>query len=132
MTLARGVLRLVHLDAWGGRAERAPRRGLPPAVAAPAVAAPALDLDSLLAARAPETIVFRGTEPGFADLEAAVSLVESGLARRIVLHGFESWPGLLWQAYRLAEAADVLILPTAVHSGSRVDIAVTRNDSLDG
>jgi hypothetical protein len=131
MTLARGVLRLVRLDAWGGRAERLPQLQEPPPPV-PAVEVPALDLDSLLAARAPGTIVFRGTEPGFADLEAAVALVESGLARRVVLHGFESWPGLLWQAYHLAEDADVLILPTAVHPGGRVDIAVTGNRPLDG
>ena len=65
-------------------------------------------------------------QPGFADIEAAVALVESGLATRIVLANFASWPGLLWQAYQLADAADVVIVPIAVHPGGRVDIAVTR------
>jgi len=39
-----------------------------------------------------------------------------------VLTGFPSWPGLLWQAYKLAEAANVVILPTVVRPGGRVDI----------
>ena len=71
-------------------------------------------------------------EPGFADIEAAVALVECGLANRVVLTGFASWPGLLWQAYQLAEAADVVIIPTVVHPGGRVDIAVTRAPRVDG
>ncbi len=65
-------------------------------------------------------------EPGFADIEAAVELVSAGLARRIVLSNFPSWPGLLWRAYQLAEEANVLILPTVVRPGGRVDIVVTR------
>lgn len=70
-------------------------------------------------------------EPGFSDLEAAVALVEAGLATRVVLTGFPSWPGLLWQAYQLAEAADVLILPTVVRPGGRVDITITRASTPD-
>jgi hypothetical protein len=65
-------------------------------------------------------------EPGFADIEAAVELVSAGLASRIILANFQSWPGLLWRAYQLAEQADVLILPTVVRPGGRVDICVTR------
>jgi hypothetical protein len=65
-------------------------------------------------------------EPGFADIEAAVELVTAGLARRVVLTNFQSWPGLLWRAYQLAEEANVLILPTVVRPGGRVDIVVAR------
>ena len=71
-------------------------------------------------------------EPGLADLEAAVSLVSTGLATRVVLTGFPSWPGLLWRAYQLAEATGVLILPTVVRPGGRVDIAITRDAHANG
>ncbi len=71
-------------------------------------------------------------EPGFPDIEAAVALVEAGLATRIVLTGFPSWPGLLWQAYQLAEAAGVQILPTVVRPGGKVDIVITRNPAANG
>ncbi len=75
--------------------------------------------------------------PGMADLEAAVGLVSAGLATRVVLTGFLSWPGLLWHAYRLAESADVLILPTlargsVVRPGGRVDIVITRDLAANG
>jgi hypothetical protein len=70
-------------------------------------------------------------EPGFADIEAAVALVETGLATRVVLTGFPSWPGLLWQAYQLAEASNVLILPTVVRPGGRVDIVIARDARPD-
>ena len=71
-------------------------------------------------------------EPGLGDLEAAVELVSAGLATRVVLTGFPSWPGLLWHAYQLAESADVLILPTVVRPGGRVDIVITRDPSANG
>jgi hypothetical protein len=71
-------------------------------------------------------------EPGLGDLEAAVGLVSAGLATRVVLTGFPSWPGLLWHAYRLAESANVLILPTVVRPGGRVDIVITRDQSANG
>jgi hypothetical protein len=71
-------------------------------------------------------------EPGFSDIEAAVALVEAGLASRVVLTGFPSWPGLLWQAYQLAEAADVLILPTVSRPGGRVDIVIARDPAQHG
>ena len=71
-------------------------------------------------------------EPGLGDLEAAVGLVSTGLATRVVLAGFPSWPGLLWHAYQLAESADVLILPTVVRPGGRVDIVITRDASANG
>src|SRR5450759_3865343 len=69
--------------------------------------------------------------PG-ADLEAAAWLVSAGLATRVVLTGFPSWPGLLWHAYRLAESANVVILPTVVRPGGRVDIVITRDASANG
>jgi hypothetical protein len=71
-------------------------------------------------------------QPGLDDLEAAVSLVAAGLASRVVMVGFPSWPGLLWRAYQLADAADVLILPTVVRPGGKVDIVITRDSAADG
>lgn len=49
-----------------------------------------------------------------------------------MLTGFPSWPGLLWQAYQLAEAANVVILPTVVRPGGRVDIVIERVPATDG
>lgn len=71
-------------------------------------------------------------ELGLADLEAAVGLVSSGLATRVVLSGFPSWPGLLWRAYQLADATGLLILPTVVRPGGRVDIVIARDASPNG
>jgi len=71
-------------------------------------------------------------EPGLGDLEAAVGLVSSGLATRVVLSGFQSWPGLLWRAYQLAETEGVLILPTVVRPGGKVDIVITRDNAANG
>ena len=71
------------------------------------------------------------TEPGLADLEAAVAMVEAGVASRIVLAGFPSWPGLLWRAYELADATKVVILPTVVRPGGLVDIVITRDFGAD-
>jgi len=71
-------------------------------------------------------------EPGLADLEAAVALVSAGLATRVVLWGFTSWPGLLWRAYQLADSTGVLILPTVVRPGGKVDIAITRDTASNG
>ena len=75
--------------------------------------------------------VLDATEPGLGDLEAAVALVECGLATRIVLAGFPSWPGLLWRAYQLADEANVAILPTIVRPGGLVDIVITRAAAAD-
>lgn len=72
------------------------------------------------------------TEPGLADLEAAVAMVEAGVASRVVLSGFPSWPGLLWRAYQLADTAGVLILPTVVRPGGKVDIVITRDNATNG
>lgn len=66
-------------------------------------------------------------EPGLLNLEAAVELVSAGVAVRIVLSGFPSWPGLLWRAYQLAETRGVRIIPTVVRPGGKVDIVITRD-----
>jgi hypothetical protein len=71
-------------------------------------------------------------EPGVADLEAAVGLVSAGLANRVVLSGFPSWPGLLWRAYQLADTTGLLIIPTVVRPGGRVDIVITRETATHG
>ena len=70
-------------------------------------------------------------EPGLADLEAAVALVSGGLAKRVILSGFPSWPGLLWRAYQLADNTGVLILPTVVRPGGKVDIVITRETAAN-
>jgi len=75
----------------------------------------------------PADVELASATPGFADIEAAVRMVEAGSASRVVIAGFPSWPGLLWRAYQLAEQADVLILPTVVRPGGHVDIVVTRD-----
>jgi hypothetical protein len=132
MTFTEGVLRLARI---GARIERpAGRSQLAPvgaAEAAEAVAAgPVVEAVTAEPAEAPaEPSPF---EPGFADLEAAVALVEAGLATRVVLSGFRPWPGLLWQARELVEEAGVQILPTAAHPGGRVDIVVMRDATADG
>ena len=72
------------------------------------------------------------TEPGLPDLQAAVAMVEAGVASRVVLAGFPSWPGLLWRAYQLAEGTGVLILPTVVRPGGKVDIVITRDTATNG
>lgn len=87
-------------------------------------------LDIELAAAAGEAL--HEYEPGLADLEAAVGLVSAGLASRVILSGFQSWPGLLWRAYKLADTTGVLILPTVVRPGGRVDIVITRETAANG
>jgi hypothetical protein len=88
-----------------------------------------------LAAEATPTV--QDYEPGLADLEAAVGLVSTGLASRVILSGFPSWPGLLWRAYQLAETTGVVILPTVARNsvarpGGRVDIVITRDTAAHG
>jgi len=151
MTFAEGVLRLVRSGARVDSVEdRAPsaradyRADQHEEPAAPAVAVesatqvePTTDAFSVaLFAQddlAPDqTAALSHLEPGFSDIEAGVALVEAGLATRVVLTGFPSWPGLLWQAYQLAEAANVLILPTVTRPGGRVDIVIARDSRTDG
>ena len=88
------------------------------------------NLEIELAAGAAQTL--QEYEPGLADLEAAVGLVSAGLATRVILSGFQSWPGLLWRAYQLADTTGVLILPTVVRPGGKVDIVVTRDTAANG
>ncbi len=72
------------------------------------------------------------TEPGLADLEAAVELVSANVAKRVVLSGFQPWPGLLWRAYELAETVGVQILPDIARPGGTVDLVITRAPAVDG
>lgn len=156
MTFAEGVLRLVRagarVDSEGDRAtsqsagDRVPATAGEDAAGLLQVVAVGAPVEVALAATAeasdnsPAVEPFAvddlsaepSAEPGFADIEAAVALVETGLASRVVLTGFPSWPGLLWQAYQLAEAANVLILPTVIRPGGRVDIVIARDTRSDG
>lgn len=132
MTFAESVLRLVRagsrVDSEG---DRSPTEVTLAATAEPtdnSLAVEPFAVDNQDAKPAPE---LSPLEPGFADIEAAVALVETGLATRVVLTGFPSWPGLLWQAYQLAEASNVLILPTVVRPGGRVDIVIARDARTD-
>jgi hypothetical protein len=96
------------------------------------LATEALSVEPTAAAASPEAgAELDATEPGLGDLEAAVALVEAGVATRIVLAGFPSWPGLLWRAYQLAEASNVVILPTVVRPGGLVDIVIVRDSASD-
>ena len=147
MTFAQGVLRLVRVgvradsreDRGPLAAERAEADAAPAAASAPgaesveATAGPfAVELFAPDQLDSDGTAALSHLEPGFPDIEAAVALVEAGLATRILLTGFPSWPGLLWQAYQLAEEANVLILPTVVRPGGRVDIVIARDTRTDG
>jgi hypothetical protein len=143
MTFAEGVLRLVRI---GARVEPP----LPPAAGDPAEPPHLMalrvgphelldgSLDDLVAGLAPAAGADEPEqlsvhmEPGLPDLEAAAALVASGLASRVILTGFPSWPGLLWRAYELAEEGGLLIMPIVVRPGGRVDIAITRGEGGDG
>jgi hypothetical protein len=109
---------LVDAAATAALADEASERGL-------------VDLD-LAAQTAQDDDSVHEFEPGLGDLEAAVSLVSTGLATRVVLSGFKSWPGLLWRAYQLADTTGVLILPTVVRPGGKVDIVITRDHAANG
>jgi hypothetical protein len=148
VTFADGVLRLVRSGARIDLRDDAPVRvepadlddamlaaGAPSAAAASPAAAPAGSLDRVFedaTASAEAAASLRETEPGLPDLEAAVALVESGVASRVVLVGFQSWPGLLWRAYQMADTSGVLILPTVVRPGGKVDIVITRDTATNG
>lgn len=133
MTFTEDVLRLVR---GGARIDRAADAVAPARLDAETADAAArsdavdpFDETDLLAQAAGE---LSPLEPGLGDLQAAVALVEAGLATRVTLSGFPSWPGLLWEAYQLAEAANVLIVPTVVRPGGRVDIVIARATATDG
>jgi hypothetical protein len=152
MSFADGVVRLARI---GARIESGPvadpaadaaprhgsrrRRGLAPAratgerpgrpVETAQFAAEAVVSPDLMAIAAATPAAIELVQPGLADLEAAVQLVSAGIATRVVLSGFPSWPGLLWKAYQMAEHSDVVILPTVVRSGGFVDIVVARTES---
>jgi hypothetical protein len=131
MTFAEGVLRLVRT---GSRTDPPVEPRDAPVEAEPdsVPGDPALMPAALAEAAASAAVELSAVEPGFSDIEAAFAMVEAGLASRIVLAGFRSWPGLLWRAYKLAEGTDVLILPTVVRSGGLVDIVITRDRPIDG
>jgi hypothetical protein len=134
VTFAEGVLRLVRT---GPRAGAEPR--LDPTVGGDENVAEAFDDSASFAvvqpladqASEPTPAELASLGPGFADIEAAVTMVNAGLATRIVLTGFPSWPGLLWQAYQLAESSGVVILPAVVRPGGRVDIVIERDPAAN-
>lgn len=160
MTFADSVLHLVRagarIDSWGRPEEALPSAAealqseAPASVPSEAVVreaarsdasgAPSLTDDQarLMAielandASAPASQEIDQYQPGLGDLEAGVGLVSAGLATRVVLAGFPSWPGLLWRAYQLAESSNVLILPTVVRPGGKVDIVITRDNATNG
>lgn len=131
MTFAESVL---HLVLAGARIDTPAATDTADTQAAPAeVPADILAGDIAQAAESAESAqTLDDYEPGLADLEAAVELVSAGLATRVVLSGFPSWPGLLWRAYQLADGTGVLILPTVVRPGGKVDITITRDSAADG
>jgi hypothetical protein len=149
VTFADSVLHLVRagarIDSWAGPDVFVPSEAPAAALSEPAAEAPSLSEASAAGSRTSDEAQFLEIElaaeagqdvdqyhPGLADLEAAVGLVSAGLATRVVLAGFPSWPGLLWHAYRLADTTDVLILPTVVRPGGKVDIVITREHAADG
>jgi hypothetical protein len=142
VTFADSVLHLVRagarIDSWGGSdatdspdaTAAVPADAVVDAVAvSDATLNPGL-LEIEMAAQADRAV--HEFEPGLGDLEAAVALVSSGLATRVVLSGFQSWPGLLWRAYQLADTTGVLILPTIVRPGGKVDIVITMETAANG
>ena len=138
MTFADGVLKLVRAGARIELRDDVPVRGSLPVAAQPdaeldaeLVAELDDDMDELASAALLVAHEPQLAEPGLGDLEAAVAMVECGLATRIVLAGFPSWPGLLWRAYQLAETNNVTILPTVVRPGGLVDIVITRDFGAD-
>lgn len=149
MTFADSVLHLVRagarIDPWGGPEAAGPAErasSIPEDLLAGETAGSAAsfaqsqasgetpDIEADVAADAAQSL--QEYEPGLADLEAAVGLVSAGLATRVILSGFQSWPGLLWRAYQLADTTDVLILPTVVRPGGKVDIVITRDTAANG
>ena len=140
MTFADGVLRFVKAGARIELRDDVPVREQPSDLVDAMLAAPSalaqtaerLDFADTEAVSAEAAEGLTLTEPGLSDLEAAVALVSGGLAERVILSGFQSWPGLLWRAYQLADTTGVLILPTVVRPGGRVDIVITRDSALHG
>jgi hypothetical protein len=124
VTFADGVLRLVKAGARIELRDDVPVREQPAALVDAMLAGAearttAAAVAEVASAEAAERLSL--TEPGLPDLEAAVAI-----------SGFPSWPGLLWRAYQLADATGVLILPTVVRPGGRVDIVITRDNATNG
>ena len=131
VTFAEGFLRLVRA---GGLLDSATRDSL----------APQADFEAETAEREPDSEETgdppalepagdrtAAPRPGISDIEAAVELVKVGLATRVVVTGLQSWPGLLWEAYKLADSSGVVILPSVVRPGGRVDIVIERDAGAD-
>jgi hypothetical protein len=136
VTFADGVLRLVRIGARIDSVDRDASTTVAEPLPAANAQSPSMSLAEVAMGfrqelAAGESVESAEAQPGLDDLEAAVSLVQAGLASRVILAGFPSWPGLLWRAYRLAESADVLILPTVVRPGGKVDIVITRGATAD-
>jgi hypothetical protein len=145
MTFADGVLKLVRAGARIELRDDAPVRAAMSRATRPAEAQDEFeaefeaelegefdaDMDELAGAALLVAHEPQMAEPGLGDLEAAVAMVEAGVASRVILSGFPSWPGLLWRAYQLAEANNVNILPTVVRPGGLVDIVITRDFGAD-
>jgi hypothetical protein len=142
MTFSEGVLRLVRGSFWQPESDLEPETDLQVIEASPIEAEPGLFASDIAAsaeaidpaeATVPDALDAEqpSHEPGFSDIEAAVALVNAGLARRVVLSNFPSWPGLLWRAYQLAEETDVTVMPTVVRPGGRVDIVVAKEIAND-
>ena len=143
MTFADGVLRLVRSGARIELHDDARLREQPDAFVdamsigaetrdAPPPATSFNDVFEGAAVTAEAAAGLAAGELGLSDLEAAVELVAAGLATRVVLSGFPSWPGLLWRAYQLADTTGILILPTVVRPGGKVDIVITRDTAANG
>jgi hypothetical protein len=151
MTFADGVLRLVRIgaridsvddddpglapqgaDQVGGKTALAPAAEAPASpMVGPTAAGEVPGLAGWGPAQ-PDSVEAQEARPGLDDLEAAVALVQAGLASRVILTGFPSWPGLLWRAYQLAGETGVQILPTVVRPGGHVDIVISRDHGVDG
>jgi hypothetical protein len=125
MALMEEAFRLTELTEL--ESDRADRHAVPNLELLPGGAA-----DPVREIEAAEFAQLLGAERAVGDLEAAVALVHDGLAGRIVLTGFPSWPGLLWHAYELAAANNVLILPAVARTGGLVDIVITREPEANG
>ena len=126
MTFIEGVFRLARL---GARSETT-GPAIAIAVEREAVEEPLEPIELEFEAGADEDPAVE-VDPSFADLLAAVDLVEAGLAAKVTLTGFPTWPGLLWQCREIAGETGLLIVPTTVRSGGRVDIVIARDESPD-
>jgi hypothetical protein len=104
---------------------------LAPAVA-PSIAVTPGGPDPDVVAEIEREMLERATDIGTIELRTAAIMVAQGDAKRVVLSGFGTWPGLLAEIERLSREHDVSILPTIARPGGRVDLVVSRPPSADG